>query len=234
MSDIDPNETSWHQIPPCTEEVETIYRDEHLWMVNKPTFLLSVPGRGPHKQDCVLKRLQNQEPEVKMVHRLDLDTSGLMIFAIGKASQSELGRIFQRRQVKKTYEAVLQGIVEKDEGEIDFPIIADWERRPRQKICYETGKPSLTYFKVIERLTDKDATYVQLHPHTGRSHQLRIHSLNIGHPIIGCDLYAPIDVLKRSPRLLLHATELTFPHPISGEEMTFQCPSPFREDWASR
>ena len=222
----------WHLIPPCTEPVTTVYRDDHLWVVTKPAFLLSVPGRGPEKQDCVLRRLQAEETEVRLVHRLDLDTSGLMVFAVGKPAQSALGRAFQQRQVSKTYEAVVQGRVPEDTGEITFPLIADWANRPRQKVCHEKGKQALTRYQVRHRLAD--ATYVQLFPHTGRSHQLRIHCREFGHPILGCDLYAPPEVEARSARLLLHATGLSLPHPEDGRIMEFQSAAPFSEAWALR
>lgn len=226
------NQRPWHLIPPCTEPVSTVYRDEHLWVINKPAFLLSVPGRGPEKQDCVLNRLLKQEPEVRLVHRLDLDTSGLMVFAIGKPAQSALGRAFQARQVEKTYEAVVQGRVDENEGKITFPLIADWANRPRQKVCYEKGKSALTRFNVMHRL--EDATYLRLHPHTGRSHQLRIHCREFGHPILGCDLYSPPEVEARSDRLLLHATALSLPHPEDGRMVEFVSQAPFSDAWAER
>lgn len=222
----------WHLIPPCTDPVRTVHRDETLWVIEKPAFLLSVPGRGPEKQDCVLHRLLDQEPEVKLVHRLDLDTSGLMVFAIGKPAQSAMGRAFQQRQVEKRYEAVVHGRVEADEGEITLPLIADWANRPRQKVCHETGKSALTRYRVHHRL--EQATYLSLFPHTGRSHQLRIHCRELGHPILGCDLYAPAEIEALSPRLLLHATELAFPHPQHGGLVRFHSPAPFSEAWALR
>ena len=226
------NQRPWHLIPPCTEPVNTIYRDDWLWVINKPAFLLSVPGRGPEKQDCVLHRLQQQEADVRLVHRLDLDTSGLMVFAIGKPAQSALGRAFQQRQVDKTYDAVVQGVVSEDEGDIRLPLIADWANRPRQKVCHERGKPALTRYQVVCR--HADATYVRLFPHTGRSHQLRIHCRELGHPILGCDLYSPPEVEARSPRLLLHATRLELPHPENGRRISFQSAAPFSEAWAER
>lgn len=215
-----------HLPPPCHEPVTVLYQDEAMVIVNKPAFLLSVPGRGPLKQDCVLNRLAAQFDDIRLVHRLDLDTSGLMVFARGAESQRHLSRSFQQRLVRKEYRARVAGLVRDDAGEIELPILTDWANRPRQKICAE-GKWSLTRYRVLERNPASDSSLLALEPWTGRSHQLRIHLREIGHPILGCDLYAPPAVLARSPRLLLHACALGLPHPADERWCEFHCPAPF-------
>jgi tRNA pseudouridine32 synthase/23S rRNA pseudouridine746 synthase len=159
------------------------------------------------------------------VHRLDLDTSGIMVLALTRRAQAALGRLFQQRRVEKCYEAIVAGEVHADAGEIDLPLAPDWERRPRQRVCHESGKAALTRYRVLERRCG--STRLRLQPVTGRSHQLRLHLAAIGHPILGCDLYAPEDVHAAAPRLLLHATALAFPHPVSGEWLARQSPAPF-------
>jgi tRNA pseudouridine32 synthase/23S rRNA pseudouridine746 synthase len=154
-----------------------------------------------------------------MVHRLDLDTSGIMLVPITKAAQSSLARQFQERVIDKTYTAIVYGIVDQDEGSIELPIIADWPKRPLQKICFEHGKPALTHFKVIERDRENNQTRMELKPVTGRSHQLRIHMRELGHPILGCDMYAHETARSMSSRLLLHATTIAFNHPIIGDRI---------------
>jgi tRNA pseudouridine32 synthase/23S rRNA pseudouridine746 synthase len=226
------DETPTHLPPPCTEALREHYRDDHIVVVEKPAFLLSVPGRGPLKTDSVLTRLQTQEPDIRLVHRLDLDTSGLMVFARTAAAQGAMTRAFQRREVGKRYDAVVAGRVADDSGEINLPISPDWANRPRQKICHQRGKPALTRYRVEAR-TDT-STWLSLYPLTGRSHQLRIHTRELGHPILGCDLYAPEEVLARSPRLLLHAAWLSFPHPAWGLNIRFQSAPAFATDWAER
>lgn len=216
----------YHQPPPPLGPLTTVFEDDAIIIVDKPAFLLSVPGRGPTKQDSVLYRLEQQNPAVRLLHRLDLDTSGLMVFAKEAAYQAELARHFQARRIYKAYSAVVEGWITEDAGRVELPIVADWERRPRQKICHDTGKYSLTEFKVLAR-TNERTTRVLLYPITGRSHQLRIHTQSIGHPILGCDLYAPPEVLAKSPRLLLHATSLGFHHPRTGLWCTFESPPPF-------
>lgn len=228
------SERPWHLPPPCDEPVTTVFSDEHLLVIEKPAFLLSVPGRGPEKRDSVFARLLDEHGQdgVFLVHRLDLDTSGLMVFARTRAAQSALSRAFQARQVDKRYEAIVHGRVAADRGEIKLPLIADWPNRPRQKVCFEQGKAALTGYRVRHR--GEDWSYLDLLPVTGRSHQLRIHCRELGHPILGCDLYSPEAVLARSPRLLLHAAELTLPHPETGQAVTFYSPAPFADDWAAR
>lgn len=222
----DAPEVPYHLPPPCHEPVTVLWQDAHLLIVNKPAFLLSVPGRGPLKQDCVLQRLTQQFGQVLLVHRLDLDTSGLMVFARHRAAQSHLARCFQQRLVEKEYRARVAGIVAQDSGEIDLPIAADWSNRPRQKISPD-GKPALTRYRVLSRDLQDNSTLLALQPISGRSHQLRIHMRELGHPILGCDLYAPAEIVARSARLLLHACALALPHPDDSGRHQWHCPAPF-------
>jgi tRNA pseudouridine32 synthase/23S rRNA pseudouridine746 synthase len=196
--------------------------DEHVLVVAKPSGLLSVPGR--FVKDCVLNRLLFDYPDARIVHRLDLDTSGLLVLARSSEATSDLSRQFREREIEKTYIAIVAGIVEQDAGEIDAPIAPDPVNRPRQLISPE-GKSALTRFEVIAR-DDRDSR-LALYPVTGRSHQLRIHLAHIGHPILGCDLYASPEALAASPRLLLHASELKLSHPVSGATLEFTCAQPF-------
>lgn len=204
-----------------------VYEDAFLVVVDKPHGLLSVPGRGEHKTDSVVTRLKGLYPMVETVHRLDFDTSGLMVFPIQRFVLSELARQFQRRQTEKAYEALVYGLVNEDQGEIDLPLIVDWENRPRQKVCHDTGKPSLTRYRVIDRNPAGQQTRLELMPVTGRSHQLRVHCQQLGHAILGDSLYAQGAALAASDRLCLHAKALGFCHPESGRAMRFTSPIPF-------
>lgn len=214
-------------VPTCHREVRILYRDEALLLVEKPDLLLSVPGRLPQNKDCMITRVQREYPTATVVHRLDLDTSGIMIVPLQREAHSELSRQFQRRTIDKTYTAVLWGILEQDEGTIELPIACDWQNRPRQKICYDNGKHALTEYRVLHRDEANNCTRVTLHPVTGRSHQLRIHSRELGHPILGCDMYAHSDALTAAPRLMLHATEIRFRHPLDGIEVVGYSAPPF-------
>jgi tRNA pseudouridine32 synthase/23S rRNA pseudouridine746 synthase len=166
-------------------------------------------------------RLQRTYPSASIVHRLDLDTSGIMVIPLNKPTHAHISRQFQQRLVEKSYHAVVYGLLREDRGEIDLPIACDWENRPRQIICHERGRPALTRFEVLERHTDR--TRVLLQPVTGRSHQLRIHMRELGHPILGCDMYAHPQALAMAPRLMLHATTLAFEHPTTGERLAGEC-----------
>ena len=194
-----------------------LYQDEDLLLVRKPHLLLSIPGRHPANKDCLIHRLQTKWPTASIVHRLDLDTSGVMVIPLKKSIHSDISRQFQDREVKKQYIAVVYGDIEQDQGTIELPIRTDWENRPLQKICFEKGKSALTHYKVISR--GDNQTRILLNPITGRSHQLRIHMRELGHPILGCDMYAHDEALNMSPRLLLHATRLSFRHPGLGVEI---------------
>ncbi|MEE4277089.1 MAG: RluA family pseudouridine synthase [Halieaceae bacterium] len=211
-------------IPHNPAPVRVIYEDPHLLLIDKPDLLLSVPGRHPLNRDCMISRLAERYDEVLVVHRLDLDTSGIMLVARSKAAQAALSRLFQERRIHKLYRAWVAGRVSEDAGAIDLPIARDWENRPRQKIC-TSGKASLTHFRVLHR--EAQRSLLELRPVTGRSHQLRIHCREIGHPILGCDLYAPPAVLGAAARLMLHATRIAFRHPVTGREFVGHSPAPF-------
>ena len=203
--------------PPPDTGLDIRYRDEHLIVLNKPSGLLSVPGRGEDRHDSLSTRVQREFPQALVVHRLDMSTSGLMLMALSDKAQSRLGRLFQQRQVHKEYLAVTGGCPEPAEGQIDLPLILDWPNRPKQMVDHEIGKPSLTRYRVIAHDTQSDTARVHLEPHTGRSHQLRVHLMAIGPPILGDELYAAPHWRDAAPRLLLHAARLAFEHPISGE-----------------
>jgi tRNA pseudouridine32 synthase/23S rRNA pseudouridine746 synthase len=212
-------------VPHSQDVIRVLYEDDLLLIVDKPHLLLSVPGRHPLNKDSLIGRLASRFPGVAAVHRLDLDTSGLLVVPKTREALSILGRHFQERQVKKVYYALVWGNVEHNEGQIDLPLIADWENRPRQKVCVKTGKPSLTQYEVIDRRGE--TTLLKLIPVTGRSHQLRLHLREIGHPILGCDMYAHDTALQASPRLLLHASALQLCHPTTGTSLSAFSPIPF-------
>lgn len=205
--------------PHCAEEPVVLYSDEHLLLVAKPSGLLSVPGRHPLNNDSLVTRLQNQWPTAMIVHRLDMDTSGIMVLALHKKAHGKLSGLFQHRQVQKSYEAIVYGLVAEDSGLIDLPLITDWPNRPLQKVCFEEGRPARTHFQVLARDEQQNTSQVLLEPHTGRSHQLRVHLLSLGHPILGDNFYAHAQAKTLATRLMLHATRLRFCHPITGEEM---------------
>lgn len=201
---------------------DLLYCDDSLLVVDKPAGLLAVPGRGEDKQDCLSARLQRQFPDALIVHRLDMATSGLMVFARGIEMQRRLSQMFHDREVEKRYLAIVTGKLEPETGEIDLPIVADWPNRPLQKIDAVSGKPSLTLYYALS--SDGVTTRVELEPITGRSHQLRLHMAAIGHPILGDALYGDP---ASAPRLLLHACALSFTHPSSGEPLNFISVPPF-------
>ena len=206
---------------------ERVHVDAHCIVAVKPSGLLSVPGRGEHGQDCLAARVQEEFTDALIVHRLDMSTSGLMLFARGAATQCALSAAFAAREVHKRYVAVVSGRVESDHGEIDLPLLADWPNRPKQKVDRDIGKPSLTRWRVLAIDAERDATRLELEPVTGRAHQLRVHLLAIGHPILGDALYAPPEVLARADRLLLHASSLRFAHPATGEQIVLESAPPF-------
>jgi len=195
-------------------------------VVDKPSGLLAVPGRGEAGRDCLSARLQDEVADALIVHRLDMGTSGLMVFARGLPALRKLSLAFEQRRVSKRYLAVVDGWLDDDEGRIDAPLIADWLARPRQIIDHEIGKPSLTLWRVLAREPDR-RTRLELTPVTGRSHQLRVHLASIGHPILGDGLYAAPAITDAAPRMLLHASALTVPHPVDGRAMAFDSPAPF-------
>ena len=203
-----------------------LHVDDAFVIVDKPSGLLSVPGRGPDKADCLSARVQAAFPDALVVHRLDMETSGLMVFARGIESQRAISRAFETRVVGKYYEAVTHGLIEPDAGTIDLPLICDWPNRPRQMVDYSIGKPATTHYVVLTRDAVVNRTRVGLTPITGRSHQLRVHLASLGHAIIADSLYAPVPPAV-GERLLLHAAKLAFPHPVSGEIQAFDSPAPF-------
>lgn len=201
------------------------YSDDQLVVVLKPAGLLSVPGRGPDKQDCLWHRVQRDFPTARIVHRLDCATSGLMVLALNAGSHRELSRQFHDRETRKRYEAVVAGRPSTESGVIEQPLRCDWERRPLQIVDPVAGKPARTEWQLLD--SDGDRSRVRLHPITGRSHQLRVHMQALGHPILGDAFYAPPAIQALSPRLLLHAEQLGFQHPDSGEAMDFTATAPF-------
>jgi len=209
---------------PPSGDIPVLHEDSDLLVVNKPAGLLSVPGKGAELSDCVLSRLAVPFPTVRLVHRLDRDTSGVMVFALTEHAQRHLGQQFEARKPKKTYAARVAGALVPKTGEVDLPLIVDWPNRPRQKVCRETGKPALTAWKVMRE--GDGETRVRLFPHTGRSHQLRVHMLSLGHPILGDPLYAP-ETAAAYPRMMLHAEVLRLNHPESGRGMQFRAVAPF-------
>ncbi len=202
--------------------LDLIYRDDALLLVNKPAGLLAVPGRGEDKQDCLAVRVQREFPDALVVHRLDMSTSGLMLFARGSEMQSRLSQMFRERMVEKRYVAVVAGPLASAAGEVNLPIAADWPNRPLRMIDAALGKPSLTRYRVLAQ----EAAFcrVELEPVTGRTHQLRVHMAAIGHPILGDALYGD---MASAPRLLLHASRLSFAHPGSGVALQFCSSAPF-------
>lgn len=205
-----------------------LHADSALLVVDKPAGLLSVPGRGPDKADCLIARLALRYPEIRLVHRLDRDTSGLMVFALGPAAQAHLGRQFEARQVDKRYVARVAGIPAAPRGRIDLPLTVDWPNRPRQMVCHATGRPAVTDWRrrAIEDSPAGPSARLELRPRTGRSHQLRVHLLALGHPILGDTLYAE-GPARDLPRLMLHAERLGFAHPETGARLAFSSPAPF-------
>ena len=222
--------------PPCHDEIEIIYQDAHLVLINKPSGLLSLSGKNPQNLDSVHYRLVKIFPGCTLIHRLDFGTSGLMVIARNKAINAALCHQFSQRTVTKMYSALLCGHLNDNEGVIDAAIAKDPALFPLMSICALTGKPARSRYQVIERFEQRledgtllPLTRVQLTPETGRTHQLRIHCQHLGHPILGCDLYGGrlLAGTEHTPRLMLHASELDFIHPVSGEPVNARCNSPF-------
>lgn len=221
--------------PTCTDFVKVLYRDDDILMINKPSGLLSLSGKNPANLDSVHYRLVNGQPGIspvfanaKLPHRLDFGTSGIMLVGLNAESARHLNKQFQEGTIKKRYIAMLEGWVSDDHGLISASIAKDKEHFPRVIICNSTGKKALSSYQVLERLENPRRSLVQFTPLTGRTHQLRIHSQSIGHPILGCDLYKSTDSEKMADRLLLHASDLHFKHPTTGESIHGQCLNPFK------
>ncbi|MEH3085957.1 MAG: RluA family pseudouridine synthase [Xylophilus ampelinus] len=227
--------------PPPAWDPVPVHADDALLVFDKPAGLLSVPGRGDDAQDCLASRVRAAFPDALVVHRLDLATSGLVVMARGLAAQRAIGRAFEERRVRKRYHAMVAGLPRPAGGPgdgdgpdagagwslIDLPLAVDWPRRPLQTVDALRGKPSRTRWRLVSHDAGADASRVELEPLTGRSHQLRVHLLALGHPILGDALYAPPPVRAAAPRLLLHAAELGFAHPATGEFLRWSAPTPF-------
>ncbi len=200
-----------------------LHADAQILIVDKPAGLLSVPGRGPHLADCLLSRLQGAFADTLLVHRLDRDTSGVMVFALTPYAQRHLGLQFEKRMTRKTYVARVRGKLTPKTGTVDLPLIVDWENRPRQMVDHENGKAAQTDWRVQRH--EGETTRVQLMPKTGRSHQLRVHMLSLGHPILGDPFYS--EDFEDHPRMMLHSEELRLKHPEGGISMKFRAKAPF-------
>lgn len=213
--------------PPTQPQYTLIYADEDILVVDKPAGLLSVPGRALEHKDCLISRVQDAYPTARIVHRLDMATSGLIVLPLHKEAHKALQHQFERRLIEKTYRAIVSGHIRDDRGMIDEPLITDWPRRPKQKICYVRGKSALTHYEVVSRTyqSAQPITCVRLYPRTGRTHQLRVHMMALGHPIIGDHLYAG-SAAYEAKRLLLQAAYLGLTHPISGKAINFTLDTP--------
>jgi len=214
--------------PPEHIKLDILYQDNNLIALNKPSGLLSVPGRGVEKQDCMLSRLQTEFPEALVIHRLDMPTSGIIMFARNKEMQKVMGNLFEKKLIAKQYLAKVHGVLKEPRGLINQPLMTDWINRPRQKIDYKQGKPSQTRYTLISVINGKNSI-VKLEPITGRSHQLRVHMSSLGHAILGDDLYGTLLTRNESSRLLLHAEKISFIDPLTKSPINIHCPVDFYE-----
>ena len=215
----------FHYAPPMEPFLEVLYRDEDILVLSKPSGLLHVPGKPAEHADCLEVRAQSAFPDAMTVHRLDKDTSGVVVMGLNRKAHANLSMQFETRQTRKVYIARVWGRLTDDNGHIDLPIACDWPNRPKQMIDRENGRPAQTDWKVIAR--EATATRVELHPATGRSHQLRVHMLSLGHPILGDNFYAHEAALAAADRLQLHAEKLSFRHPSEGSDCVFTVACPF-------
>lgn len=211
--------------PSTKPYLDIVYQDNDVVLLNKPSGLLSVPGKALEHADSLQTRVQRVFPSATVVHRLDMATSGLMLMALNKPAHRHISKQFELRQTHKTYQAIVFDIVKDNCGEITLPLACDWPNRPKQRVDFERGKSALTKWQVLERY--HNTTRVELSPVTGRSHQLRVHMLSLKHPIIGDRLYAHTEALALADRLNLHAMTLSFKHPASEETLHFHVPVPF-------
>lgn len=207
--------------------LDILYQDDDLLIIHKPAGLLTVPGKGPDKQDCLINRVLVSYPNARVGHRLDQGTSGIVMFPLNYITLRNLTKQFEARGIHKRYVAVVAGLVERDEGEVQLPLICDWPNRPLQKVCFESGKAAHTRYTVLERDAEAQTTRVLLEPVSGRTHQLRVHMLELGHPILGDQLYAPPEVKALAPRLFLHAQHIRLAHPISQAHIEIECNAEF-------
>lgn len=210
---------------PPQGEIPILYMDEHIVVAHKPSGLLTVPGRDPAHRDSLFTRLQGRFSDLSIVHRLDMDTSGIVITALHKNAHKELSRQFEKKLCHKTYVALVTGNMKEDNGTIDLPLRCDWPNRPLQMVDHELGKKAITHWRILSR--HNDHTRLELTPVTGRSHQLRVHCLSMGHPILGDRFYAPADIIAKTKRLCLHAQALKVLHPATGEKISFTCEPDF-------
>jgi tRNA pseudouridine32 synthase/23S rRNA pseudouridine746 synthase len=216
--------------PPMSPYLDIIYQDDDFIVLNKSSGILSVPGRLAEHQDCLQNRVQRVLPTATIVHRLDMATSGIMLMALNKAAHVAISRQFEQRKTNKSYIARVFGKINDIEGSVNLPLICDWPNRPKQMVDHENGKASLTHYSVLsydDSASEQVTTLVELRPVTGRSHQLRVHMLALGHPILGDRLYAHKEALALSSRLKLHARNLAFTHPVTGKLLCFTAPCPF-------
>lgn len=207
--------------------IDILYQDDDLLILNKPAGLLTVPGKGPDKQDCLINRAVKFNPNARVVHRLDQGTSGIVMIPLNYQTLRTMTKQFEGRDIHKRYIAVVDGLVAQDTGEIKLPLICDWPNRPLQKVCHEHGKPAHTRYEVLERDQQRHTTRVKLEPVSGRTHQLRVHMLSLGHVIVGDQLYACDKVQAMAPRLLLHACHIHLHHPTSGVLISIDCEPEF-------
>jgi len=212
--------------PPKHEGLDILFKDDYLIAINKPSGLLSVPGRGTNKQDCMIGRVLLEYPSALVIHRLDMSTSGIILFALNKSVQKLMGRLFETRKINKQYIAKVHGSLKNQTGLIDQPLITDWNNRPKQKIDYNNGKPSQTKYK-LNYVDSNNNSFVELFPITGRSHQLRVHMSSIGHAILGDELYGTTQTKTASSRLLLHAQKIDFIHPMTNNKINIYCQESF-------
>lgn len=222
-----PPVSEWRYDPPQEPWLDLVYEDPHILVVNKPSELLSVPGRDPAHHDSLLSRVRAGHPDAAVVHRLDLPTSGLLVVPLTLEAQRDLMRQFRERLVEKRYVAVVDGCPDADQGVIDLPLICDWPNRPKQIVDWQQGKPSTTRWWRLAAAQDARSARLVLEPVTGRSHQLRVHLAAIGHAILGDRFYAGPEAQARAPRLLLHAERLAFSHPETREPLAFRVPADF-------
>ncbi|MFQ1045808.1 RNA pseudouridine synthase [Acinetobacter variabilis] len=211
---------------PPQDPLHILYEDDDLVVIEKPAGLLSVPGRLPEHYDSAYLRVLERYPNAKITHRLDMATSGILMFAKHRDAEVAVSKMFQARTVSKHYIALVQGEIQ-TEGSVDVPLITDWENRPRQMVHFELGKAAKTLYQRLEYLPEQDISRVLLTPITGRSHQLRVHMLHIGHPITGDKIYHPEPMRSPLNRMALHASELTFTQPLSGHKVEILAPAPF-------
>jgi len=213
--------------PPAHDKLTILHHDDSILIVDKPSGLLSVPGRGPDKQDCMISRVQKTFPQALIVHRLDMATSGILVLALDRETHRLLSKQFQERQITKQYIAVVVGKIDNAIGVIDKPMICDWPNRPKQIIDMQQGKAAQTHYEVLSYSVDDNTSRLLLTPITGRTHQLRLHCQYIGHPILGDQLYGDNNAREMAQRLLLHASGVRFNHPISQQVIDIKTNIPF-------